>query len=118
MKFEFGKATEITDFAKDQFNEMYEIYKRIFITTDTNDYHILRILEGYDKDYEKCEDSYVLEWQKISKNRKDNITGMLKLKKILSEDDGSNWDCKQYDSLQECIDNVDGGFGINNLNNN
>lgn len=35
------------------------------------------------------------------------------VEKILSEDDGGNWAYKVYNSIDDCIEEVDGGFGIN-----
>jgi len=113
MKFDFGKATDITEFAKNNFSDMYECYEKIYITPDTNDYHILRILKGFGEDYEEDLDSFILEHNMIRKPKGDTITGITKLRKILSEDDGGNWAYKVYSSIDDCIENVDGGFGIN-----
>jgi len=113
MKFEFGKATDITEFAKKNFEGMYEEYEKIYITTDTNDYHILRILKGYDEDYETNGDKVILEHQMIGKAKQETINSMRKLKSILEEDDGGNYDYEAKDSVDECIEIVDGGFGIN-----
>ena len=97
MKFEFGKATDITEFAKKNFEGMYEEYEKIYITTDTNDYHILRILKGYDEDYETNGDKVILEHQMIGKARRETINSMRKLKSILEEDDGGNYDYEAKD---------------------
>ena len=113
MKFEFAKATDITKFAKDNFEEMYKDYEKIYITPDTNDYHILRILKGYDIDYEQDENSVLLEENRVPRGKKDEITGLVALRKILEEDDGGNWGYICKDTVQECIDVVDGGYGIN-----
>ena len=113
MKFEFAKATDITAFAKSRMPEMYGEYEKIYITPDTNDYHILRILKGFDEDYEPNEDKVILEHQMIPKSKTEGIHTLEKLKKILEEDDGGNYDYKAKDSVEECIKIVDGGFGIN-----
>ena len=110
MKFEFAKATDITEFAKKNFEGMYEEYEKIYITPDTNDYHILRILKGYDEDYETNGDKVILEHQMIGKAKKETINSMRKLKIILEEDDGGNYDYKVKDSVAECIEIVDGEF--------
>ena len=35
---------------------------------------------------------------------------------LLDEEDGlTNWDCCEADSLEECIDIIDGGFGIEQM---
>lgn len=111
MKFEFAKATDITNvnFVK----ELYPDYERIYITPDVNDYHILRILKGYDEGYKKNPDMYILEHQMIPKPKGEVISGLNKLRLILEEDDGGNYDYKAYNSLEACIDVVDGGYGIN-----
>jgi hypothetical protein len=36
-------------------------------------------------------------------------------KKIIQEDDGSNWDIQEYHSLEDLIEDIDNGFGILNL---
>jgi hypothetical protein len=113
MNFEFAKATDITDFVKEEFGYMYEDeVVRVYITPDTHDYHILRIVKGLDEDYEESEDSFLLEWNKIPKSRGSFIRSEEDLKRIIEEDDGSNWDVKEYYSLQECIDEIDGGYGF------
>lgn len=113
MKFEFGIATDITVFAKKQFLEMYDIYDKVFICPDVNDYHILRVLVGYGEDYELNKDKVVLEHQKIPKAKTDSIGSLAKLKSILEEDDGGNWDYLVKDSVEECLEIIDGGFGLN-----
>ena len=62
MKFEFAKYTEITDLAfKVNPNYKNENYIRFFICPDVKDTWFVRILEGYDKDYNPEEGSYILE---------------------------------------------------------
>lgn len=116
MEFEFAKYTEITDFAH-EVNPSYknEGFVRFFICPDVWDYWFVRILKGYDEDYNEDEDSYILERNKIGKDRKtDNLT-LSKIKKIIEEDDGSSWDIQQSYDIDELIDMLDDGFGINNL---
>ncbi len=114
MKFEFAKATDITKFAQSRMPEMYQEYEKIYITPDTNDYHILRILKGFDEDYEPNNDKVILEHQLIPKDKKEEgIHSLEKLLKILDQDDGGNYDYLVRDTFEECIKIVDGGFGIN-----
>lgn len=113
MKFEFAKATDITEFAKNKMADFYKEYEKVYITPDTNDYHILRILKGYDEDYEPNEDKVILEHQMIPKTKRETINSLNKLRSILEEDDGGNYDYKVKDSVEECIEIVDGGYGIN-----
>lgn len=112
MYFEFAKATEITEFAKENHPDTYGDNVKVFIVPDVTDYHILRIIEGYGKDYKRIEGSFILEWQKLSKAKGDKITSTKKLDEILEEDDGGNWAYQVLGSLEECIENVSGGFGF------
>ena len=112
MKFEFAVATDITEFAKKN-DDLYKGYEKVYITPDTNDYHILRVLKGYSEDYEKVKGSWILEHQMIGKPKGVGIRSNSHLKQILIEDDGSNYDYAVFQSLEECIEEVDGGFGIN-----
>lgn len=113
MNFEFAKATDITEFAKTQMPEMYQEYEKIYITPDTNDYHILRILKWFDEDYEPNDSKVILEHQKIPKTKTEKIYSLSKLREILEKDDGGNWDYTAKDSVKDCIEIVDGGYGIN-----
>lgn len=125
-------------------------YLGIYVCMDTNDFWISRILKGYDEEYEKNPDKYLVERNKFSNedvvekiceifNRsfptiteKDNsYTMKIKLHRfldrcttkqickaaiLLDDYDGlSNWDCCEANSLEECIDIIDGGFGIEQL---
>lgn len=113
LTFEFAKATDITDFAK-QYNEhLYQDYAKIFITPDVTDYHILRVLEGFDTDYERDPNSWLVEWNRIAKQRKGSTIVLQRdLEKVLDEDDGSNWDYSAFETLEDCLNEIDGGFGF------
>ena len=122
-------------------------YLGIYVCMDTNDFWITRILKGYNENYEKNPNKYLVERNKFSNedvvekicevfNRrfptfteKDNsYTIKTKLHRfldrcttkqickaviLLDDYDGlSNWDCCETDSLKECIDIIDSGFGI------
>lgn len=114
MIFEFGKYTEVTDFAKET-NSEYNEYERVFMCPDVHDVWIIRILKGYDEDYDEDAESYILERNKYSFPRSLNPLSTNMAKYYLEEDDFSNWDMKQSYDLDELIDMVDGGFGILNL---
>ena len=125
-------------------------YLGIYICMDTNDFWISRILKGYDEEYEKNPDKYLVERNKFSNEdvvekicevfsrsfptitEKDNsYTMRIKLHRFLDQcttkqickavillddyDGLSNWDCCEADSLEECIDIIDGGFGIEQM---
>lgn len=120
MKFEFAKYTEITDFAF-EVNPNYknEGYVRFFICQDVWDFWFVRILKGYeyveDEGYIENEDNYILERNKISMDKKGQKLTLLKVREIILEDDGSNWDLQQGEDIDELIDMLADVFGINNL---
>lgn len=116
MKFEFGKYTEVTDLAF-EINPQYKSdkYIRFFICPDVFDTWFVRILKGYDKNYEINECSYLLERNSIPNDYKGQALTIERVKKIIKNDDGSNWDIYQDNSLDKLIDDLDEGFGINNL---
>jgi len=113
--FEFGTYTEITDFAfevKPSYKN--EGFVRFFICCDTWDFWFVRILEGYNEDYEQ-ENSFILERNKIRKSFKGENLSLSKVKDIIQEDDGSNWDMQVSNDIDELIEMLDEGFGIINL---
>jgi hypothetical protein len=116
MIFEFGKYTEITDLAF-EVNPEYknEGYVRFFICPDVWDFWFVRILAGYNKDYEREEGSFLLERNKIEMDKKGQKLTISKVRQIISEDDASSWDIEQSDDINELIDTLDDSFGINNL---
>lgn len=116
MEFKFATYTEITDLAF-ELNPNYkdEGYIRFFICNDVWDVWFIRILQGYNEQYAKEEGCYLLERNNISKDRKSDDLTLGKVKKIIQEDDGSNWDVKEYHSLEDLIEDIDNGFGILNL---
>ena len=115
MEFKFGQYTEITDLAF-EVNPDYkkEGYVRFFICPDVWDFWFCRILEGYNEDYEIEEGSYILERDKIAMDKKGEGLTLSKVKKIIAEHDGSNWDNEQSYDIESLIEMVDGGFGILN----
>lgn len=117
MTFEFAKYTEITDYAF-KINPGYrdENYIRFFICPDVNDFWLVRILKGYNEEYEHDEESYLLERDKIPMDKKGENLSLPKVKRIIKNDDRSNWDIHQSYDLSELIDMLDGGFGILNYN--
>lgn len=115
MEFEFAKYTEITDLVFKLKPEMKnEGYVRFFICPDVYDFWYVRILEGFNEDYEREEGSFILERDKISMDRKGEKLTLSKVKMIIQDDDGSNYDLEQGYDLEELIDWLDDGFGILN----
>ena len=119
MNFEFAKYTEITDYAF-KVNPSYknDKYVRFFICQDVWDFWYVRILKGYENDdeqgYIENEDNYILERNKIEMDRKGQKLTLSKVKQIIEEDDGSNWDLQQGYNIEELVDMLDEGFGIIN----
>jgi len=116
MEFKFGKYTEITEFAF-KINPDYKKhgYIRFFVCPDVWDFWFIRILKGYNEEYEKQENSYILERNKIAMDVKGENLNITKLKNIIKEDDGENWDIQQSEDINKLIDMIDNGFGILNF---
>ena len=115
MKFEFGKFTEITDLAFEvNPNYKQEGYIRFFICPHVNDFWFARVLKDTNEDYEKQEGVFLLERNNIWKQKSETLN-INKVKRFIEEDDGSNWDIKEYRSIEMLIEDIDGGFGILNL---
>jgi hypothetical protein len=116
MKLETGKYTEITDLAF-EINPDYkkESYIRFFVCPDVLDIWLVRILDGFNEEYEKEEGILLLERNNIPKQYKGYTVGINDIKRIIKEDNGENWDIKEYTDIDDIIDDLDSGFGINNL---
>lgn len=113
LKFEFAVATNVTEYAKKHFPH-YEGYHSIYVCLDVWDYHIYRILEGYNAEYEKEEGSILVEHEKIEKPYRDAGLDMKILHDVLDEDMGlGNWSVEQAFDIADAVDMIDGGFGVN-----
>lgn len=116
LTFEFGKYTEITDLAfETNPNYKNEGYIRFFICPDVWDFWFVRILKDTNEEYETEEGCFLLERNKIEMSRKGENLTVSKVKQIILEDDGGNWDMMESHDLQELIKEIDGAFGIHNL---
>jgi len=120
MEFEFARYTEITDYAfKVNPNYKNDGYVRFFICPDVWDFWFIRILKGYEyneeEGYIENPENYILERNKIEMDRKGQKLTLSKVKQIIEEDDGSNWDLQQGHDIEKLIDMLDEGFGILNL---
>ena len=116
MNFEFGKYTEITKCAFER-NAEYERagYTRLFICPDVWNFHFIRVLPGYNGDYQKDESKILVELNEIDVDRKGQNLSMFKLNQILDEDDFSNYDYHVFTNMEDVIESIDEGFGILNL---
>ena len=117
MKFEFAKYTEITDLYKKYNTALRDSdgYIRFFICLDVNDFWLIRVLEGFNIDYEKEEGTYLLERNNIPKDNNSEGLDLLKVIEIIKDDGFENWDIEEYSDLSDLIEDIDNGFGINNL---
>ena len=115
MKFEFAKYTEVTDLYKKHSDNLQkgDGYIRFFMCLDVNDFWIIRVLEGFNEESEKEEGTYLLERNNIQKDSKKQDLSLTKAIELIKEDDFSNWDIKEYFDLDELIEDIDGGFGLN-----
>lgn len=113
MEFKFAHFTDVTDLAF-KVNPHYKDqgYIKFFICPDVWDFWLIRVLEGFNEDYEPEEGSYLMEREKIPMNTKGEKLNTSKVKKILLEDDGGNYDYIQSYDLCEIIETIGGGFGI------
>lgn len=117
MKFECGKYTEITELAF-KVNPSYknEKYIRFFICPDVEDTWFVRLLDGFNEEYEPEEGSYILERNNVPNDYKCQKLTIDRVRQIIEDDDGCNWDYQVSDDVDELIDMLDDGFGIHNLN--
>lgn len=144
---EFAKYYNVTN----KLNEMLErteqvlfsyqkdSYKSLFICSDTHDFWISRILEGYNEDFEQEEGKWLVERNKIDKydfisfieeSHKQDLKVIDRPSRdvvieclddnfiienlILMDDDNGleGWDNCECNSYNEAVEVIDGGFGI------
>jgi hypothetical protein len=114
MKFEFAKYTEITELYKKHGNlQEGDGYIRFFICLDTNDFWLIRVIEGVNEEYEREEGVYLLERNNIRKESKGQDLSLSKVIELIKADEFDNWDIKEYSDLDELIEDIDGGYGLN-----
>jgi len=116
-QFPFGQYVDITEFAKAHNPMQYKDYEKIYFCVDTWDYWIARILKDTYNDerkgYEDAKGWWLVERNKIQKPSKAATIQMRRhLVSALNEDDLSNWDCENTQSLEQAIEMIDGGYGI------
>ena len=124
MTFKFAVATDVTELANKVNPEYKENdYVKVFLTPDVKNIWINRILQGarYEEDegYVDDEDSFILESEMVDyETRLDGRYIPLNLRtarKILKSDSFESWECVNCDTLEDAIEIVDGGWGINQL---
>ena len=115
MKFEFAKYTDVTELYKKYNDDLHDGdgYIRFCMCLDVNDIWIARVLEGFNEEYEKEKGCYLLERDRVAKRYKTEGLSLNKAIELIKEDDFSSWDVKEYLDLEELIQDIDGGYGIN-----
>lgn len=116
MIFEFAKATEVTELAH-KCNPDYKTSGviRVFLCLDVWDIWVYRIYENRNIDFETEEGKYLLERDRVGKENKSDKLSIFRAKRILENDSFEVWDSEESYDIEELIEMVDGGFGINNL---
>lgn len=115
MKLEFGKYTDITNFAKKTVPGLFNGYEKVYICPDTRNWWLTCLNPNVNEDYEEAPGYYMVERDKIDYPTEKIMDCYLttKVVKELLEDWGCDcWDSVEAHSLEEAIDVVDGGFGI------
>ncbi len=116
------------------------LYKGLFICSDTHDFWVSRILEGYNKEFEKEDGKWLVERNKLDKYAFCEFVKELKnddshigsrysrdyfidkcfnmdeiIEFVIRMDDTEGlegWDNNECDSYDDCIKVIDGGYGI------
>lgn len=123
------------------FSYQEDYCKGIYVCLDIHDVWVCRILDNINKDYDTEEGKWLVERNKIDKyelidfineqelteekwevnNRNDlhyvlnNIPAENLIRYTILFDDNQgleNWDNYEYNNLKECVEAIDGGFGI------
>lgn len=116
LEFEFAKYTEITDLVFETRPDLKEAgYVRFFICPDVNTFWLIRIMENINSEYEKDDGCYLMERNNIDKEYKSETLTTSKVKKIIENDELDCWDSEEEFDIDDLIDMLDDGFGINNL---
>lgn len=116
IKLEFGKYTEITNFAKKVNPEMFDQYLKVYICPDTLNWWLAMIQEGVDEDYNEAPGLYLIERANPDYPNEDRCNDLYLnedvVKQVLIDFDGCLWDNKQTVSLEEAIEIISDIFGI------
>ena len=115
LKFEFPKYTEITDLAF-AVNPQYkrEKYSRFFVCDDVKTIWFIRVIPGMNEEYEEDSSKILVERVNIEKRNRIQLS-VNKLIKIIEDDNGDNYDCRDYNNIEDVIESLSDIYGINNL---
>lgn len=119
MELKFARYTDVTAFAK-KVNPEYEKqnYQKVLVYLDTFDYWVVRILKDINEDYEKQDGVFLLDRDKVEKENKSDKLNIKTLEDLLINDEFENYDTFQRNSLDELMELLDDGFGIDELDEN
>ncbi len=143
---EFAKYYNVTDKMNQLIDQgklccyQKDSYKELFICSDTHDFWICRLQEGYNSVYEQEEGKWLIERNKIDKyefceflkkQKNDDspitkrwsrdyyidkcfsVEEIIETVILMDDDQGlEGWDILECDSKEEAIESIDGGFGI------
>lgn len=116
MILEFGKYTDITNFAKKVNPTMFEGYEKVYICPDTQNWWLSCINKDLNEDYETEEGKYLVERADLDYPDGNRCSKLYLnsnvVRKAILDWEGDNWDNYETDSLEEAIEVVDGGYGI------
>ena len=114
MEFEFAKYTEVTSLAH-KVNPEYKLagYSRLFICQDVVDTWLVRMRPGFNEEYERDEDSLLLERNNIRNDFKGQNMTISRARRILKNDEFDNWDYQVCEKEAEAIEMLEDGYGIN-----
>lgn len=116
LKFSFPKYTEITDIAIAIRPSIIEHTKarRFFICDDVRSFWFARMLPGLNDEYEDC-DRVLIERDEIDKHGRDERMTLNRLIEIVNDEERDQWDCHDYATVADAIDDLSCGYGVNNL---
>lgn len=116
MEFEFGKYTDITNFAKKINPEMFAIYEKVYICPDTRNWWLSCVQKDISSEYERIEGYYLIERADINyptEKLDKHYLNQKMIKQVLLTWEGDCWDNCEAHSLEEVNEIIDGGYGIN-----
>lgn len=116
MKLEFAKYTDVTAFAKQVNPLMFGIYAKVYICPDTNNWWLVTIQEGVNKDFDPNPDVCLVGRDRIAypnySRCHEVFLSISVARDVIENWDGSFWDTYEAADLEEAIRAVDGSYGI------
>lgn len=116
MRFELGKYTDVTKLANSLYS--HKEYAKVFICPDIENIWLVRVLVGYNEEYEKVDGAILFERDNPDYEFGIIPKGMYKrvpklfARTVLEQDQFENWDMVSFETMEELLEVLDGGFGI------